>query len=489
MTWAVLWLGAAALMPDTYAQETALLHELTAVEAAERIRNREISSVELVEALLDRIDQHASLNAFISINRRAALAGARAADRAVRRGEALGPLTGVPLVVKDNINARGLATTAGTPALANFSPANNAPVVEQLVRAGAIVLGKTNMHELAVGITSNNAHFGAVGNAYQPSYFAGGSSGGSGTAIAARLAPAGLGTDTGGSVRIPAALNGIAGLRPTIGRYVQSGIVPISSTLDTPGPMARSVEDLVLLDNVITGYDQPIDRYELSELRVGVPRVPFWSDSDTEVLAVAEPLIARLEAAGATVIELQMDGFEALVAPAQFSIALYEINRDLARYLDEFDTGVSIADVKAQIASPDVRAILNPEGDTAVTADQYRAAMEVHRPALQAYYRGLFAEQQLDALIFPTTRLAARPIEESDVLTHNGREMPTFPAFVANTSPGPIAGIPGLSIPIGLTGKGLPVGIEVDGPPFSDRRLLAIGLAIEALVGRLPAPD
>jgi Asp-tRNA(Asn)/Glu-tRNA(Gln) amidotransferase A subunit family amidase len=478
-------------MSGAVGQEGIAMHELSAARAAELIRSGEISSVELIEVLLDRIERHRSLNAFVTIDRRAVIGAARRADRAIRSGANVGPLTGVPIVVKDNINTAGLATTAGTPALRQFVPNEDAPVVARLVAAGAIILGKTNMHELAFGITSNNAHFGAVGNAYDPSRFAGGSSGGSAAAIAARLAPAGLGTDTGGSVRIPAALNGISGLRPTIDRYQQSGIVPISITRDTAGPMARSVADLVLLDNVITGYDQPIRPLALSTIRIGLPGPPFWDDLDTETRALAEGFVARLRERGVTVVDVDTTAMAELVEMAESPIPLYEVRRDLTRYLDEYVDGVTFESLVSQIASPDVQAIFAAAivGDNAMSDEIYREAMEIHRPALQRLYAHIFASHELDAIVFPTTRLPARPIEESDMLIHNGREQATFPTFVANTSPGSIAGIPGLTIPIGLTRAGLPVGIEFDGPVLSDRRLLAIGLAMEALLDPIPPPD
>jgi len=229
------------------------LTELSAAEAAARIRAGTLKSEDLVRALVEVIERKRDLNAFITFDRERAIASAHKADTFAARKSFAGPLHGVPIVVKDNIHVAGLPNSAGTPALRDFVPTRNAPVAEKLIRAGAIVLGKTNMHELAFGITSNNAAFGPARNAYDPSRIAGGSSGGTANAIAARMAAAGLGTDTGGSVRIPAALNGIAGLRPTLGRYSQEGITPIAHTRDTAGPMAREVADLVLLDTIITG--------------------------------------------------------------------------------------------------------------------------------------------------------------------------------------------------------------------------------------------
>ena len=255
------------------------LTELSAGDAAARIRPGTLRSEDLVRALVDMAERRRDLNAFITFDRERALAAARKADGLAARKSFAGPLHGVPIVVKDNIHVAGLPSSAGTPGLRSFVPARNAPVAEKLIRAGAIVLGKTNLHELAFGITSNNAAFGPARNAYDPTRIAGGSSGGTGNAIAARMAPAGLGSDTGGSVRIPAALNGISGLRPTLGRYSQEGITPIAHTRDTAGPMAREVADLVLLDTIITGARDKVAAAPLRGLRVGVPRAVFGRTS------------------------------------------------------------------------------------------------------------------------------------------------------------------------------------------------------------------
>ena len=468
----------------------AQLHELTATETIKALHDGQFTAVELVENTLARIDKYEHLNAFISIDREGSLVAAHAVDEARESGLPLGPLAGVPLVIKDNINTANLPTTAGTPALENFQASTHAPVVQRLVDAGAIIIAKTNMHELAMGITSDNAHFGRVANAYNPDRFSGGSSGGTGTAIGARLVLGGLGSDTGGSVRIPSALNGIAGLRPTIGSYPSAGIVPISSTRDTAGPMARTVGDLILLDNVITGYDQSIKGYELASVRLGLPSELFWSDLEIETRLMTESLLEKLRAAGAEITIVPIEGLVKIAANATESVA-YEAKRELARYLQKFNTSVSLADLADQIASPDVRSFLGVRlsGEDPVYAEAYREMMEVQRPALQGAYRAAFVNYELDALIFPTTPLPARSFSETRELMLNGRAVPTFPTYVRNTAPATIAGLPGLTIPIGLTSEGLPVGIALDGPPFSDRKLLAIGLSIETLVTRIPPPD
>ena len=267
---------------DPAMRDRARLLELSAVEAVALLRSGELSAECYAEVLIAQCHRHADLNAFIHFDAQRTLEAARDADR-TRGAAPAGPLHGLPVVIKDNIDVAGLPTTAGTPALRANRPRASAPVAEALFRAGALLLGKTNMHELADGITSNNAAFGAVRNPYAPTMIPGGSSGGTAAAVAARMCPAGLGTDTGGSVRIPAALCGIVGLRPSAGRYPGAGIVPISHTRDTAGPIARGVADVALIDSVITQTQAPVPVPALKGVRIGVPRIPFYEDLDPEL--------------------------------------------------------------------------------------------------------------------------------------------------------------------------------------------------------------
>ena len=467
------------------------LTELSAVEAAARIRAGTLKSEDLVRALIDVIERKRDLNAFITFDRDRALASARKADTLAARKSFAGVLHGVPIVVKDNIHVAGVPSSAGTPALKAFVPTRNAPVAEKLIRAGAIVLGKTNMHELAFGITSNNAAFGPARNAYDPSRIAGGSSGGTGNAIAARMAAAGLGSDTGGSVRIPAALNGISGLRPSLGRYSQEGITPIAHTRDTAGPMAREVADLVLLDTIITGARDKVAPASLRGLRVGVPRAVFWKNLDPETERLATAALDRLRGAGAEVVEVDMPGLAELNGKVSFPVALYEANVDLTRYLKRYRIPLDIKGLAERIASPDVKGLfasaIVPGAKDAIPEKVYRDAL-VTRPALQRLYAETFKTHGIAALVFPTTPLPAAPVGDDQTTKLNGADVPTFSTFIQNTDPGSNAGIPGLTVPIGRTAAGLPVGLALDGPAGSDRRLLGIGLALEALFGRLPAP-
>jgi len=466
------------------------LTELSAADAAQLIREHKLDSRDLVKALLDQIDAGADLHAFITIDRDGALRAAANADRVRDAGKSLGPLHGVAIVVKDNIHVAGLPNTAGTPALRNFIPTAHAPVAKALIDAGAIVLGKNNMHELAFGITNDNAAFGSTRTPYDTRRFPGGSSGGTGAAIAARMAPAGLGSDTGGSVRVPAALNGISGLRPTLGRYSQEGITPISSTRDTAGPMARKVADLVLLDQIIAGDHRPIQAADLSSIRLGVPRVPYYSNLDGEVARIMDETLSTLRTAGVQLIEIDMPDLIETANKVSFAVALYEGNVDLAAYLAKYNTGLTVRDVANQIASPDVKGLFDASivGEQAIPEPVYREAVQKDRPKLRQLFADTFAKHRPDALVFPTTPLPAQPIENTIEVMLNGKMLPTFFTFISNTDPGSNAGVPGLSVPMGLTADGLPVGVALEGPAGSDRRLLAIGLALEHVLPPMPRP-
>ena len=467
------------------------LTELSATDAAARIRAGTLKSEDLVRALVEVVERKRDLNAFITFDRERVLAAARKADSLAARKSFAGPLHGVPIVVKDNIHVAGLPNSAGTPGLKDFVPARNAPVAEKLIRAGAIVLGKTNMHELAFGITSNNAAFGPARNPYDPTRIAGGSSGGTANAIAARMVAAGLGSDTGGSVRIPAALNGIAGLRPTLGRYSQAGITPIAHTRDTAGPMAREVADLVLLDTIITGARDTVTAPSLAGLRIGVCRALFFRNLDADTEQVTEAALERLHQAGAEIVEVDMAGLVDLNRTVSFPVALYEANVDLAAYLKRYRIPLDVAGLAARIASPDVKGLfasaIVPGAKDAIPQKAYLDALAA-RPALQRLYAETFRKHSIVALAFPTTPLPAAPVGDDEKTRLNGADVPTFSTFIQNTDPGSNAGIPGLSVPIGRTPAGLPIGLELDGPAGSDRRLLGVGLAVESLFGHLPAP-
>jgi mandelamide amidase len=471
-------------------------YELTGIETAKLICSKTVTSRQLVEGWLARIETHKALNAFISVDAHAALAQADAYDQGMQQGKPCLPLGGVPIAIKDNIQVKGFANSAGTPALAGFYPKTNAPIVDRLIAAGAIVIGKTNMQELAYGTSGYNTAFhepGVVGvrNAYDPTRIAGGSSSGSASAVGARLVPMALGTDTGGSIRQPCALNGCVGFRPTVGRYSQQGITPISHTRDTAGPMTRSVEDVVLLDQVITGL-KPVVPPKAAAIRLGVP-AEFWRDLDPEVAATADRALKKLEAAGFQLVPVSIPGVFELDAKVGMPIALYEGKSDLQHYLAVSGSGVSIEALAQQISSPDVREIfhrfITPQklpdanGNLVDLAPAYDWAINKGVPALMQMYQRVVQDNRLDALVFPTT---------PDVAIKSEPEATTFAAFarmIRNADPGSNARMPGLTLPIGLgLRSGLPVGLEIDGLPDTDAQLLAIGLTLQSVLGRQAGP-
>ncbi|MEM5437708.1 indoleacetamide hydrolase [Paraburkholderia diazotrophica] len=472
---------------------------LTATQAVAAIQSGRLNATDYVATLLARAAALATLNAFTALDMEGALAAAKRIDALTSDEKARLPLAGLPVVIKDNINTAGLLTSAGTPALDGFKPKTDAPSVRKLVDAGAIVLGKTNMHELAFGITSTNlaSHAGPVRNPYDPSLIAGGSSGGTAVAVAARISTAGLGSDTGGSTRIPAALTGIAGFRPSVGngggerRYHDpQAVVPISHTRDTVGPMARTVADVALLDGVITG-DTSLPDVQLSALRIGLPS-PLWADLERATEDAARAALKKLEAVGVTFVPVHMPELLHLNDQTGGPVAIHEAFDDVRAYLVANDAPVkTVAEIAAHIASPDVRHVYDVVMARAL-AQQYHDAMTIWRPQLQQHYADTFAAGRLDALLFPTTRLVAVPLDEvngSSVVSIDGAPaIDEMTAYLRNTDPASNAGIPGLSLPAGLTRDGLPVGIEIDGPLGHDRRLLAIGIAFEAVLGAVPAP-
>jgi indoleacetamide hydrolase len=426
-----------------------------------------------VDTYYRQIEQHADYNAFISLDRNLPATSA----------VANGPLSGMVLSVKDNIHVAGLPNTAGTPLLKNFVPAEDAALVKRLKQAGALIIGKNNMHELAYGITSNNAAFGSVHNGVMRGYTAGGSSGGTGAAVALGLVDAGIGTDTGGSVRIPAALNGLVGLRPTMGRYPDSGMTSISNTRDTAGPITRTVADAALLDSVLSGDDSALPAIDIKGLRLGVPRPYFYADLDPQVAAAMDRTLDKLRAAGAVLVEAELAGIPELNAKVSFPIVLYETSQLLPAYFAEHVPGTSKQQIIDSIASPDVKQVVGDALNGAIGEAAYLDARDTQRPLLQQAYADYFKQQAVEAVIFPTTPLPARPLQQDmSAVELNGEQVPTFPTYIRNTDPASNAGIPGISVPAGVSSDGLPIGVELDGPTGSDRRLLAVAAAVEAVL-------
>lgn len=486
---------ALALVAGTVSTAEAEERRQTTVDLVAEIAAGRTTAEQAVGAALQRIEKASALNAVARLDAARALAAAKAVDKARAEGKPLGPLAGIPFVIKDNIQIAGLPAAAGTPALAGVVSAANAPVVDRLVAAGAIPVATTNMHELAFGISGYNPTYQTgpqvgVRAAYDSSRMAGGSSSGTGALVGAGAVSAGLGTDTGGSVRLPAAINGVAGLRPTLLRYAQDGVVPISHTRDTVGPIAASVADLELIDRVVTGAPA-IGKAELKGVRLGIDAA-MTAGLDAETDAVFKAALGRLEAAGVELVRVDLKDLAALNQAVSFPVALYEAYDDLAAYLARYAPGMTVASVAAAIKSPDVKGTYDglviprklPGPNGLVDAKPiYEAAIATGRPALIASYAKAFADNRIDALIFPTVpKVALTAGPETSALD-------VFLTFIRNTDPGSNAGLPGLTLPIGLTASSrMPVGLELDGPAGSDRRLLALGQSLEAIFGTLAPP-
>lgn len=459
------------------------LTDLTVTELSAKLAGGETTAQEIAKQIIERTQLATELNAYVDFDAQALLRDAREADLKIAAGVRL-PLLGIPIGLKDNIDAIGFPCGNGTTALHGRHPKEDAVLVQKLRSSGALITGKLGLHELAFGITANNAVTGAIRNPWDTQRIPGGSSGGSAAAVAARIIPAAIGTDTGGSVRVPASLCGIAGMRPTVGRISAEGIAPISKTRDTAGPMARCVADLALLDSVMTGqFNTPA--MNLKDLRLGVPNEYFWENLDPGTREAANSALDMLKAKGVQLVSVQLPDIGQLDEEVSFIVVLHEFVRDMTGYLQNKRDGIDFETLISQIGSPDVRAIALPliQGGT-ISVEAYKTALAARR-RLQALYNDVFTSQGIHALAFPTTPRTAALIGEDDTVELNGQSAPTFSTFIRNADPGSNAGIPGLSLPIGLV-NGLPVGLSIDGPMNSDRQLLAIGAALESALPTMP---
>ncbi|MCC7461604.1 MAG: indoleacetamide hydrolase [Gammaproteobacteria bacterium] len=459
-------------------------------ELGTALRTRRLTASQIVSVLIACKHRWEHLNSIVACDEPAVRAAARRRDQELDEQHDRGPLHGIPFIAKDNIDTVDLPTSACTPALRCHRPGRDAPVIARLRDAGAILFGKANMHELAFGITNNRGAFGAARNPYDPDCIPGGSSGGTAAAVAAGIVPFGLGSDTGGSVRLPAALCGIVGLRPTVGRYPGGGVVPISPTRDTVGPMARTVADTAVVDSVITGEEGRLETIDLATLRLGVPRGYFYENLEPAVAAAMEHFLATLRAHGVTLVEADIARVRELDQAVSFIVALYEARPALQHYLQASGAAVGFEELVAQIASPDVRAPYQSMMDGKPVADeQYAHAIQRARPALQRAIADYLRGHRLDGYVVPTTCMTARPIGEDETVELNGARVPVFLTYTLNCDPASNAGNPSISIPVGLAANGLPVGAMIESGRHTDRRLLAVARALETLCAPLPAPQ
>jgi len=462
---------------------------LCVLEARSAIATRRLNVRDYAGGLLAQMHRWRHINAIVARDEAALLAAADRCDR-VANIAADRPLFGIPFVAKDNIDTVDLPTSACTPALRGHRPPKNSPLIDRLLDAGALLLGKTNMHELAFGVTNNSGAFGAARNPCDPRLIPGGSSGGTAAAIAARIAPFGLGSDTGGSVRIPAALCGIVGFRPTQGRYPKGGTVPISGTRDTAGPMARTVADVALVDAILARTNTGAVPADLRGLRLGVPRRYFQEDLEPPVATAMESFLHRATTQGAQLIEADIPDIGELNESVSFTIVGFEAHRALERYLADSAPGITLQRVLESIATPSVKAFYSTLAQgSAVSPAAYRRALDVHRPALQAAILRYLDRHRLDAYIVPTCCMTAKPIGEDETMEHNGRRVPTFSTLIRNCEPSSNAGTPSISIPIGTSAAGLPIGAMIETRAGQDQRLLSIAGSLSQLCAPLPPPQ
>ncbi len=448
------------------------MNELTSiVETSELLRQGKLSPVELTKCCLAQIHKlNPALNAFVTVTGEAALTQARAAEAEIAGGKWRGPLHGIPLALKDLVDTAGVRTTAASALFKDRLPAEDAEVTRRLKSAGAVLLGKQNLHEFAYGGSSMISYYGEVHNPWNPACIAGGSSGGSAASVAAGLCYGAIGTDTAGSVREPAALCGIVGLKPTYGRVSVRGVIPLSLSLDHVGPITRTVSDAAAMLQVIAGYDaqdkdcvdMPVPNYlanhaeKLRPVRIGVPRKFFFEDLDREVAVAVEDALGVLRSLGGNVSEIEIDvpTDRTLQAAESYAIHAEFIARSPELYQPET-----------------LRRIRTGEDISLAEIDQRRRELRQIRSETDKVF------EDVDVLVTPTTPIPAPSIDElkqnPDLL--RPREL----SLLRNTRPANVWGLPTISIPCGFTQAGLPVGLQIVGPRWREEMVLRLAYAYE----------
>jgi aspartyl-tRNA(Asn)/glutamyl-tRNA(Gln) amidotransferase subunit A len=447
----------------------------TIAELAPRLRRKEVSPVEVARACLDRIEKfNPALNAFITVTAEAALAEARAAEIEISRGEWRGPLHGIPIAIKDLIDTAGTRTTAASGLYQNRIPTEDAEVVRRLRLAGAVILGKNNLHEFAYGGSSLVSFFGDVHNPWNIGHIAGGSSGGSAAAVASGLCYAAIGTDTAGSIREPAALCGCVGIKPTYGRVSARGVIPLSWSLDHVGPMAATVGDAAVLLQAIAGYDPldvcsadvPVSDYVsacvsalgdgVKNLRVGIPRAHFYDDLDDEVRAAVEQALVVIGTQVAEIREVRIEVSSDRTVQAAESYAYHADNVARTPELYQPET---------------LRRIRSGANISAAEYIQRRRELDQERRCAH----DIFGE--VDLLVTPTMPIPAPAI--ADLKKDPAALRPAELALLRNTRPFNVWGLPAISVPCGFTKSGLPIGLQIAGPHWREDLVLRLAHAYE----------
>ena len=462
--------------------------DATAIATA--VRTGATTAVAVTEAALARIVQrNPSLNCFTAITAERALATARSVDTRRAAGAEQGPLAGVPFAVKNLFDLQGVVTIAGSRIDAERPPAiADATIVARLVAAGAVPVGALNMDEYAYGFTTENSHYGPVHNPWAFDHITGGSSSGSGSAVAARLTFAALGSDTGGSIRMPAHFCGVTGLKTTVGRISRAGAMPLSQSLDTVGPLARTAEDCALLLGLMAGADPadptatagPLPDYmsateePIKGLTIGVPTAFYVDDLDPEVARILDETVAVLKREGAKIVQVELPDQRQLTAACQFVLAV-EAAAFHKRWMIE----------RPQDYGPQV--LMRLQNGLAIPGVSYLEVMRWRGPALAAH---LAAVDGVDAVLAPVAPVAAPTIAESDVGNSPDAEA-VIQRLTRFTRPINYLGLPSLSIPAGFTDRGLPVGMQLVGRSFDEAMLLRIGAAFQRATDfhdRVPEP-
>jgi aspartyl-tRNA(Asn)/glutamyl-tRNA(Gln) amidotransferase subunit A len=444
----------------------------TIVELAPRLRRKEISPVEVTRACLDRIEKfNPALNAFITVTAESALAEARTAEIEISRGEWRGPLHGIPVALKDLIDTSGTRTTAASTVFEHRAPVEDAEVVLRLRRAGAVILGKNNLHEFAYGGSSLVSFFGDVHNPWNKEHIAGGSSGGSAAAVAAGLCYAAIGTDTAGSIREPAALCGCVGIKPTYGRVSARGVIPLSWSLDHVGPLAACVADAAVVLRAIAGYDPldvgsadvPVADYVsglddgVKALRVGVPQPHFYDELDEEVRAAVEQalIVIRTLVAEVRDVRVEVSNDRTVQAAESFAYHADYVARTPELYQPET-----------------LRRIRSGANISAAEYILRRRELEVKRRRAH----DIFAE--VDLLVTPTMPIPAPAV--ADLKKDPEALRPAELTLLRNTRPFNVWGLPAISVPCGFTKRGLPIGLQIAGPPWQEDLVLRLAHAYES---------
>ena len=447
---------------------------------SETIKNRELSSVDLVEVCLKRIDKfNPSLNSFITVLNERAYEDAERIEKEIRQGIDRGPLHGIPFSIKDIIFAEGVRCTAGSKIMSNYIPKIDATIVARMRKAGAILLGTNNLNEFASGITGINPHYGSSKNPWNINRISGGSSGGSAVAVATGMVPVSLGTDTGGSIRVPSSLCGVVGLKPTYGTVSKYGVMDLAPSLDHVGCITRSAWDAAIVLHIIAGHDplllitenQNIPRYRKAfaetkdkKLSVGLPRQYFFDYLQTEVKDIINNFLDTIGLAD-SILEINIEKTD----------KIYKSWRTI-RFAEATEVHLKWLKTKADDYSKEVRKMLL-EG-TQIAAIEYIRALKLRNEIKNEFLRLL---KKVDIIVVPTTIISAPRFDDLELSNIDGKLIEIRNALLRNTIVFNTIGLPAISIPVGLTKDGMPVGVQIVGSLFEDEKLLSVAYKYECI--------